>query len=381
MSIFRVSHIDSESRARRGVLSLPHGTVQTPAFMPVGTNATVKSMTHRDLEDIGFQLILGNTYHLYLRPGVEVIKSAGGLHSFTTWPKNILTDSGGYQVFSLSELRKLHDDGVRFQSHIDGSYHEFTPEKVMDLQAAFGSDIAMPLDVCTPPGIERSEAAKAVDTTTRWLKRSRDRWLQYGDTWFGSLFGIIQGNFYADLRRKSICDVLELDLPGVAIGGLSVGEPWEEFCKFLEISARDLPQDIPHYVMGIGTPDYIFEAVAHGIDIFDCVYPTRTARTGLVFTSNGMISLKKEYNASLMEPIDSTCTCTTCSRYTRAYLRHLFKAKEILGIMLATYHNLFFLESLMDRIRQSIRNGTFSRFKTSFLESYQNGKKVNEGRD
>ena len=284
-------------------------------------------------------------------------------------------------MFSLAHLRKVYDEGVRFQSHIDGSYHEFTPEKVIDIQAIFGSDIAMPLDVCTPPGIEWREAKEAVATTSLWLRRSRERWNERREDWRGYLFGIIQGNFFADLRRRSVAEVLELELPGVAIGGLSVGEPWEEFCRFLAITAEDLPPELPHYVMGIGTPEYIFESVANGIDIFDCVYPTRTARTGLVFTPTGMVNLKKEYNARLMEPIDTTCICPACTRYTRAYLRHLFKANEILGIMLATYHNLQFIENLMERIRKSITAGSFCALKRSFLETYRSGKGVNGQRD
>lgn len=369
--------MDKTSSARRGRLHLPHGVVETPAFMPVGTNGTVKSMTHSDLESMGIKMILANTYHLYLRPGIEVIQQAGGLHAFSSWPFNILTDSGGYQVFSLAHLRKVKDEGVRFQSHIDGSYHEFTPEKVVDIQKDLGSDIAMPLDVCTPPGIGWKKAAEAVDITTKWLQRSKKRWLTCKEGWQGYLFGIIQGNFFADLRCRSTIETLELDLPGVAIGGLSVGETWNEFCDFLAITADNLPQEIPHYVMGIGTPDFIFESVANGIDIFDCVYPTRTARTGMVFSATGMVNLKKQYNAKLMEPIDMTCRCPTCARYTKAYLRHLFKANEILGIMLATQHNLFFIESMMDKIRVSITSGQFAILKRTFLETFTNGSNGN----
>ncbi len=338
--------------------------------MPVGTNGTVKAIAHDDLDEMGVKLILGNTYHLYLRPGTDVIKKAGGLRSFSTWPHNILTDSGGYQIFSLSEFRKISSGGVRFRSHIDGSYHDFSPEKVIDIQSILGSDICMPLDVCTPPRISKKEAQEALTITTTWLKRSKDAWNNAQGEWKGSLFGIVQGNFYEDLRRQAAAEVGELDLPGVAIGGLSVGEDWNEFLHFLKFTAELLPADRPRYVMGIGTPEYILEAVAAGIDIFDCVFPTRTARTGSVFTKRGIINLKKEWNATVFEPIDTSCECPVCRRYTRAYLRHLFKANEILGIMLATRHNLEFLERLMIDIRKNIENGTFEAYKRTFLDDY-----------
>ncbi len=376
--IFKVGVSSGDSYARTGVLQLPHGIVETPAFMPVGTNGTVKAIAHQDLDDMGVRLLLGNTYHLYLRPGPDIIEKAGGLHSFSTWPHNILTDSGGYQVFSLSEFRKISAQGVRFRSHIDGSYHEFTPEKVIKIQNIFGSDICMPLDVCTPPGISRMEAQEALSTTSEWLKRSKKAWLdQTGNgPWQGHLFGIIQGNFYDDLRKQSAEEVLALDLPGVAIGGLSVGEPWEDFLHYLRLTAELLPTRVPHYVMGIGTPEYMLEAVAAGIDLFDCVYPTRTARTGMVFSKSGMYSLKKAFNAAVMEPIDTACGCPTCARYSRAYLRHLFKTNEILGIMLATRHNLDFLETLMKDVRNCIRNGSFQKFKNGFLDRYRKGNAV-----
>jgi queuine tRNA-ribosyltransferase len=372
--IFDVGVSSGSTSARTGVLHLPHGDVQTPAFMPVGTNGTVKAMTHEDIEQMGVRLILGNTYHLYLRPGPDIIGKAGGLHAFSTWPHNILTDSGGYQVFSLSDFRKIGVDGVRFRSHIDGSYHEFTPEKVIDIQQVFGSDICMPLDVCTPPGIGHTEALEALSTTTAWLKKSKQAWNERQGPWAGQLFGIVQGNFFDDLRKQSSEEVLAMDLPGVAIGGLSVGETWEQFLHYLQLTAELLPAHIPHYVMGIGTPEYMLEAVAAGIDLFDCVYPTRTARTGTVFTKTGTLNLKKAFNAAVMEPIDTTCGCPTCQRYTRAYLRHLFKANEILGIMLATRHNLEFLETLMSRTRESIDGGVFPQFKSEFLGDYSRGR-------
>lgn len=371
--IFSVQHTSADSNARTGTLHLPHGDVSTPAFMPVGTNGTVKAIAHQDIDDMGVRMILGNTYHLYLRPGTEVIEKAGGLHEFSTWPHNILTDSGGYQVFSLSEFRKITADGVRFRSHIDGSYHEFTPEKVIEIQRILGSDVCMPLDVCTPPGISRKEAVEALETTSLWLRRSRDAWQDRLGPWNGSLFGIVQGNFYDDLRKRSAEEVAELDLPGIAIGGLSVGETYETYLHFLQLTSSFLPTDVPHYVMGIGTPEYILEAVSCGIDIFDCVFPTRTARTGMVFTRSGTFNLKKEFNAGIIEPIDTRCGCPTCSRYTRAYLRHLFKANEILGIMLATRHNLEFLETMMREVQNSIDNDTFETYKRSFLDEYTEG--------
>lgn len=361
------------SAARTAILHLPHGDVLTPAFMPVGTNGTVKAISHSDLDSMGVRLILGNTYHLYLRPGPAVVEKAGGLHAFSTWQHNILTDSGGYQIFSLSDFRKISPEGVRFRSHIDGSYHEFTPEAVVTIQRIFGSDICMPLDVCTPPEIGRKEAEQALVTTTDWLRRSKNTWLDERGEWNGALFAIVQGNFFEDLRRRGAQDAVELDLPGIAIGGLSVGEEWNKFLHYLYFTAALLPREKPRYVMGIGTPEYILEAVAAGIDIFDCVFPTRTARTGLVFTRTGTFNLKKEYNAEVFDPIDSTCDCPVCKRYTRAYLRHLFKANEILGIMLATRHNLEFLERLMLETRRAIEKGTFETFKRSFLQVYTSG--------
>ncbi len=373
--IFQQKRVSAGSSARTGTLHLPHGNVETPAFMPVGTNGTVKAISHLDLDAMGIRLILGNTYHLYLRPGPEVIEKAGGLHAFSTWPHNILTDSGGYQVFSLAEFRKISGDGVRFRSHIDGSYHDFTPEKVIDLQRILGSDICMPLDVCTPPDISRREAEEALTTTMDWLKRSKDAWLESRDEWKGSLFGIVQGNFFDELRLRAAEETAALDLPGIAIGGLSVGEDWDVFLHFLNITAGALPAAKPKYVMGIGTPEYILEAVAAGIDIFDCVFPTRTARTGTVFTSRGTLNLKKQSNAQTFEPIDTACECPVCKRYTRAYIRHLFKANEILGIMLATRHNLEFLEHLMISVRRHIEEGSFETFKHSFLAEYMESRK------
>ncbi|HVO37912.1 MAG TPA: tRNA guanosine(34) transglycosylase Tgt [Spirochaetia bacterium] len=364
---FTVSRTDPGCRARTGSLALNHGTVVTPCFMPVGTNATVKAMQNRDLEDIGVNLILGNTYHLYLRPGRDVIGKAGGLHSFMGWRHNILTDSGGYQVFSLSAFRKVEDDGVLFKSHIDGSSHHLTPEDVLDIQTVLGSDVMMPLDECTSPGIDRAQAAEAVRRTTAWLGKTSRRWRDTRGPMTGQLFGIMQGNFYADLRVQSAEQIVEMDLPGYAIGGLSVGEEFPVFRDFLHSSASLLPDAKPKYLMGIGTPRYILEAVEAGIDLFDCVFPTRTARNAQVFTREGPLALRNEKYKLDFRPIDEECGCRTCRHHTRAYLRHLFKAREIQAAVLATCHNLAFLQGLVMSIRESIAKGDFLRFKADFL--------------
>ncbi len=368
--IFSVFHADTETKARRGRLYLPHGEVETPAFMPVGTNGTVKAMRPEDLDAMGIRLILGNSYHLYLRPGLEVIEKAGGLHAFMNWKHNILTDSGGFQVFSLAPFRKISEEGVRFRSHIDGSYHNLSPESVVDIQECLGSDIAMVLDVCTAPNASRKEAEKALLYTTLWARRSKDRWLSRKEGWEGLLFPIIQGNFYKDLRKRSAEEILELDLPGVAIGGLSVGESFEMFSDFLAFTSDLLPSAKPHYLMGIGTPEYIISAVANGIDIFDCVFPTRIARNGMVFTKTGPLVLKRPKNTFDFAPLDHECTCYVCRNYSRAYMKHLFKTNEILGAVLATHHNLHFLEDFMKDIRLSIEQGWFKAFSEAFLDRY-----------
>jgi len=373
--VFEIFSRDNSSHARTGRIHLSHGPVDTPVFMPVGTNGTVKAVHHRDLEELGTGLILANTYHLYLRPGIEIIRKAGGLHAFTNWKGNYLTDSGGYQVFSLAPFRKITDDGIKFRSHIDGSYHVLSPEDVVELQCAFGSDIMMPLDVCTPPGITYRKALDALITTRAWAERSKRAWAEKGSDTGGLLFGIIQGNFFEDLRKRSAEDILALDLPGIALGGLSVGESTSEFIHYLAYTSRFLPEDKPRYVMGIGTPEYILEAVENGIDLFDCVFPTRIARNGSVFTRRGILPLKKIRFASQMEPIEPDCPCPACRHYTRAYLRHLFKCGEILGPMLASLHNLYFMDRFLHDIRSAIREGTFASFKKSFLDGYAPGEK------
>lgn len=372
--IFNILHKNKNSKARTGVLSLPHGTVQTPVFMPVGTNATVKAITKDDLEEIGFEIILANTYHLYLRPGPDLIKDAGGLHGFSKWNRNFLTDSGGFQVFSLSKLRKISDEGARFQSNIDGSYHMFTPENVVETQAKFNSDIQMQLDVCSGWGVDRKEAVEALRITSDWLLRAKKAWEEeQGKGYKGILFPIVQGNFFEDLRKQSAEFVASLDFPGIAIGGLSVGEPKEEYSKFLSYTVSCLPEDKPKYVMGIGTPDYILDAIANGIDMFDCVLPTRNARNGSYFTHDGMLSIKQERFIHDFGPIDKECNCKVCKNYSRSYLRHIFKSQEILSSMLASYHNLYFLHNLIKEAREAINNDRFDEYREVFLKRFKAG--------
>ncbi|MBN1518740.1 MAG: tRNA guanosine(34) transglycosylase Tgt [Spirochaetales bacterium] len=369
--IFEVISRDRTTRARTGVLDLPHGRVRTPVFMPVGTNATVKAVSKDSLAEIGFEIILANTYHLFLRPGHELIAEAGGLHGFTGWKGNFLTDSGGFQVFSLAPFRKIVDEGVKFQSHIDGSRHLLTPELAVDVQTAFRSDVFMQLDVCTSYGTSERDALKALTLTSDWAARSKQRWVDTRGEFEGKLFGIVQGNFYKDLRVRSAEEILALDLPGVAIGGLSVGEPFDVFGEYLAFTSSLLPDEKPRYVMGIGTPEYILEAVEQGIDMFDCVFPTRTARNGLLFTSSGPISIKQaQYTRDFSAP-DPECSCSVCKEYSRAYLRHLYKNDEILFSMLASYHNLAFLHEFVHRIRYSIEEGRFAEFKREYLGRYK----------
>ena len=374
LKIFDIKHKSADGKARTGVMHLPHGDVRTPVFMPVGTNATVKAMPKDFLEEIDFDIILANTYHLFLRPGADLIKEAGGLHGFSQWKKNFLTDSGGFQVFSLSKLRKITDEGVRFQSHIDGSYHMFTPENVVQTQTKFNSDIQMQLDVCSGWGVERKEAEKALRITSDWLVRAKGEWeMQREAGYQGILFPIVQGNFFEDLRQKSAEFVSSIDMPGIAIGGLSVGEPPEEFTKFMNYTVQFLPEDKPKYVMGIGTPEYILDAVQAGIDMFDCVLPTRNARNGSYFTRRGMLSIKQERWTHDFGPVDSECNCKVCRTYSRSYLRHLFKEQEILSSILASYHNLYFLNEMLKEIRVAIDEDRFEEYRKEFLERFKQG--------
>ena len=374
LKYFEIKHKCKGGKARTGILHLPHGDVHTPVFMPVGTNATVKAMPNDFLEEIDFDIILANTYHLFLRPGPDLICEAGGLHGFSKWNKNFLTDSGGFQVFSLSKLRKISDQGVKFQSHIDGSYHLFTPENVVQFQTKYNSDIQMQLDVCSGWGVERREAEKALKTTSDWLCRAKKEWASQQENGYkGLLFPIVQGNFFEDLRRESAQFVSSMNLPGIAIGGLSVGEPAEEFVRFLNYTVQYLPEEKPKYVMGIGTPEYILEAVENGIDMFDCVLPTRNARNGSYFTRRGMLSIKQERWIHDFSPIDKECDCKVCRSYSKSYLRHLFKEQEILSSILASYHNLYFLNKLLKEIRLAIEEDRFAQFKNDFLAKFSEG--------
>jgi queuine tRNA-ribosyltransferase len=370
---FTIRHRDSSSSARTGTLTLPHGTVATPVFMPVGTNGAVKALSAGELKEIGFEILLANTYHLYLRPGTEVLAQAGGLHRFMNWDRNILTDSGGFQIFSLSALRKITAEGAWFQSHIDGSRHFLSPEKVVEIQTIIGSDIQMQLDVCIGWGSQRREAEVALATSSRWLVRAKSAWEEKcsGGTYRGNLFSIVQGNFFPDLRRQSAEACVAADTPGIAIGGLSVGEPAEVFAETLSLTAALLPDAKPRYVMGIGTPEYLLDAIENGIDMFDCVLPTREGRNGKVYTRRGPFALKKAENRLDFAPIDTECGCKVCRQYSRSYLRHLFKTKEILCSMLASYHNLYFLNTLVTDARRAIEENRFVDFKKEFLSRYR----------
>jgi queuine tRNA-ribosyltransferase len=353
------------SGARLGRLTTPHGFIETPAFMPVGTAGTVKGLTQETLEDLDVGLLLANTYHLYLRPGHELIARLGGLHRFMAWPRAILTDSGGYQVFSLADLRKVTDEGVRFRSHLDGSEHLLTPERAIDVQRALGSDIAMVLDECIeyPAGRERTQAAAL--RTTQWARRSAEA-IATGPRSASNpgqaFFAIVQGGGYADLRRENAAQLVELDFPGYAVGGLAVGEPHELTCEMAETTAGCLPADKPRYLMGVGKPEQIADYVRCGIDMMDCVLPTRNARNGCLYTSQGPLHIKNAPYADDPRPADEACACLVCRRYSRAYLCHLFRANEMLGAVLNTHHNIFFFLDLMRRIREAIALGNLSRF-------------------
>ena len=366
MFTFTVETKSGECHGRAGRLSTPHGEIKTPVFMAVGTQASVKTMSSDQLKEIGASIILGNTYHLYLRPGQDVIKEAGGLHSFMNWPGAILTDSGGFQVFSLSSLTKVSEEGVLFRSHIDGSPHLFTPEKVMEIEMDLGSDIAMAFDQCLPYPSTYELAHEAQERTTKWAARCRERHNRSDQ----ALFGIVQGVAYRDLREKSAKELVALGFPGYAIGGLSVGEPKEIMYEVLDYTVPLLPEGKPRYLMGVGSPDALWEGVARGIDMFDCVLPTRIARNGTAMTSKGRVIIRDAKYARDFGPLDAACSCSTCRNYSRAYLRHLFKAKEILGMILVSYHNLFFLYKMMEKIRASLVAGEFNQAKEEFFVNY-----------
>lgn len=356
-----------QTGARLGRLHTPHGVIETPIFMPVGTQATVKAMTPEELKDIGSQIILSNTYHLYMRPGHDLIERAGGLHKFMNWDKPILTDSGGFQVFSLGPLRKIKEEGVEFRSHLDGSKHFLSPEKATEIQNALGSDIIMAFDECAPYPADRQYVKNSLERTTRWLERCKAAH-KYPER--QALFGIVQGGMYKELREQSAREITAIDLPGYAIGGLSVGEPKEMMYEVLDYTVPLLPEDKPRYLMGVGSPDDLLEGVLRGIDMFDCVLPTRIARNGTAMTSQGKVVVRNASYAEDFTSLDPDCDCYTCRNYTKAYLRHLIKCNEILGARLLTIHNLHFLLKLMENVREAIREDRLLDYKKDFFEKY-----------
>lgn len=370
-SIFKIISNSSECKARAGVLSLYHGEVKTPVFMPVGTNGTVKTFLPYELSEMDTEIILSNAYHLYLRPGMEVIENASGLHNFCNWNRNILTDSGGFQLFSLSQLTKIKKNGIEFQSHIDGSRHFLTPEDVVDIQRKIGSDIMMVLDHCTEAKVSEKEATEALVTTTEWAKISRDYYLKTVDIKKQKQFGIIQGNMYPDLRRRSAEEIVNIGFDGYAIGGLSVGETKEQFLEILGHTVDFIPQKEARYLMGVGTPLDLFYGVENGIDMFDCVFPTRVARNALALTNYGRLNLRNEKYKLDLSPIDSECDCFVCKNFSKSYIRHLFKAKEITAARMMSYHNIYFMKDLMNKIRDSIINNNFLNFKRVFFNKYR----------
>ena len=361
---------DEDGNARAGYLTTPHGVIQTPVFMPVGTQGTVKGLTPVMLAEAGAHLILANTYHLYLRPGQELIKQAGGLHKFMGWPGAILTDSGGFQVFSLGALRKITPEGVLFQSHIDGSRHFISPETAIQIQENLGADIIMAFDDCTPYPSTHQETEASLKVTLDWAKRCKESKTRDDQ----SLFGIVQGGVYHDLRKEALAGITDIGFDGYALGGLSVGEPKEEMMAVVQEMAPMLPEKFPRYVMGVGTPEDLVRCVDYGVDMFDCVMPTRSARNGLLFTNGEKIVIKNARYRDDHSPLDITCDCYTCRSFSRAYLRHLYVSGEILAMILNTIHNVRFYERLMENIRLSLLQGEFSLFKKIFLQEERSGK-------
>ena len=358
---------DEQTGARAGILHTPHGDFPTPIFMPVGTQASVKTVSPDELRDIGAGIILSNTYHLFLRPGAELIREAGGLHSFMRWDRAILTDSGGFQVFSLGDLRKISEEGVTFRSHIDGSKKFLSPEISIAVQTALGSDIVMAFDECVPYPADHDYAERSLGRTLRWAKRCRAAMARSDQ----GLFGIVQGGMFKDLRLRSVQALVEMDLPGYAVGGLSVGEPKELMYEILDYTTEHLPPDKPRYLMGVGTPDCLVEGVGRGIDMFDCVFPTRVARNGMAMTWTGRLVMKNREYTSDFRPLEEDCGCYACRNgFTRAYIRHLVRAGEIFGLRLLSLHNLWFLQEFMRRLRQAIIEERFSVFRSDFWRNY-----------
>ena len=381
---FELLASDQHSKARRALLKTAHAVIDTPAFMPVGTQGSVKGVSPRELRELKAQIILGNTYHLFVRPGLDVIKHFGGLHNFMSWGGPILTDSGGYQIFSLAKLRKITEEGVEFQNHIDGTRAFISPEIAIEIQATLGSDIAMVLDECVPYPCEYDYTAKSAELTARWAKRCRECKGRNGETAKrgltdspvrrfadSMLFGIVQGGTFENLRRASAQAIVELDFDGYAIGGVSVGEPEEEMMRAVDSAEAFLPADRPRYAMGLGTPPQMLEMIARGMDMFDCVLPTRLARNGTAFTAAGTLNLKNAEFAMDKRPIEENCGCPACREFTRGYIRHLIKAEEILGLRLVTLHNLHFYLNLMSRARTEIERGTFDQFRKGFVIEYK----------
>jgi len=370
---FKLTKKDLHSKARLGKITTPHGQIATPVFMPVGTQATVKAMTPEELKDIGVEILLSNTYHLYLRPGHELIRDMGGLHQFMHWDRPILTDSGGYQVFSHNELRKIKEEGVYFQSHLDGSKHFLSPEKVMEIQEALGADIIMCLDECTPYPATRDYTITSMELTHRWASRCKERLGQGARGGKGqekqALFGIVQGGMFQDLRKQSAEEITKISFDGYAIGGLSVGEDKVLMYEMVDAAIPYLPDDKPRYLMGVGTPEDLVEGVARGVDMFDCVMPTRNARNGTLFTKQGKLGIRNAQYANDHKPVEDDCGCYTCRNYSRAYLRHLFVANEILAARLGTTHNLYYYTNLMWGMRKAIEEDRFGEFKKEFYKN------------
>jgi queuine tRNA-ribosyltransferase len=369
MTAIRYEHIKTckQTGARRGRIHTPHGVIETPIFMPVGTQATVKTMTPEELKEIGSQIILSNTYHLYMRPGEALIKKAGGLHKFMNWDKPILTDSGGFQVFSLSDLRNITEEGVTFKSHIDGSKHFISPEKAIQIENDLGADIIMAFDECTPHTESKDYARQSLYRTLRWAERCLNT---HKNTKEQALFGIIQGSMFKDLREEAVREMVKFDFPGYSVGGLSIGEPKPVMYQVLDWTVPLMPEDKPRYLMGVGSPDALIEGAIRGIDMFDCVLPTRIARNGTVFTSKGKVVVRNAEYAEDFRPLDEECGCYACKNYSRAYIRHLFKAQEILGARLTTIHNLSFLLNLMEQVREAIMQDSLMDFRNEFFAKY-----------
>ncbi|MFH0772212.1 MAG: tRNA guanosine(34) transglycosylase Tgt [Candidatus Omnitrophota bacterium] len=377
---FTLIHKDEGTKARLGKISTAHGALETPVFMPVGTRATVKTLSNQDLLDCGVQIILSNAYHLYLRPSEEIIKAAGGLHRFMGWSGPILTDSGGFQVFSLAVLRKVQDEGVEFQSHIDGSKHFFTPEKMLEFQMLLGSDVMMVLDECVHYPCEYDHARVAMERTLDWAFRSKEahsKLISYNSQ---LLFGIMQGATYRDLRKECAERLIEMDFDGYALGGLAVGEPKEITREITAFAAPLLPADKPRYLMGVGEPQDLFEAVSNGVDMFDCVIPTRNGRNGTAFTRKGRLILRSSENTKDLRPIEEGCKCYACKMHTRSYIRHLFNVNEILGLRLVSLHNVYFYQDLMRQMRDAIREDRLLKFKAEFLGEYEGNKGTEKGK-